>query len=418
MTTTYHTAITAGAVANAATFNAPLSTIDTQLTATQLEITTARDAYSTLDARLDAMVLAGGNVSTLTNGAANAGQKVVTVDSTTGFLAGAPVAYTLVGGVIETNTIDTVDSTTQLTLDVNIGVGGIANDTFIMVVNLGALVSTGTVTGATAQAQVFTEGVTLGAAGNDGTILALKNKDDTMDLKLYTTHDTLNGEVDNLFALVYNWGSATTVQDSTHPRWGLAFEHNYKTLGGDIWDEFYLMHDDLTAIPNVSIRPFMTIVDRTTNKATHALNGRVGFYKSDGTDNILDILPDDTPGNSGALLLATGTTLVANNNYSWLYQKNVAGTYKNLVYLTDNDQYYIGDGSLDIILGGNKVFLLRDLFVAGADNTGNGVGVVAIKNCTTAPDSEITGGILYVEAGALKFRGSGGTVTTIAPAGP
>lgn len=48
---------------------------------------------------------------------------------------------------------------------------------------------------------------------------------------------------------------------------------------------------------------------------------------------------------------------------------------------------------------------------------GGGVGVVAIGNASTVPASNPTGGgVLYVEAGALKFRGSSGTVTTIAPA--
>ena len=41
--------------------------------------------------------------------------------------------------------------------------------------------------------------------------------------------------------------------------------------------------------------------------------------------------------------------------------------------------------------------------------------VIAMGNAT-APTASITGGILYVEGGALKFRGSSGTVTTIAPA--
>ena len=46
----------------------------------------------------------------------------------------------------------------------------------------------------------------------------------------------------------------------------------------------------------------------------------------------------------------------------------------------------------------------------------NGV-VISIKNVTAAPSTNPTGGgILYVEAGALKYRGSSGTVTTIAPA--
>jgi hypothetical protein len=44
-------------------------------------------------------------------------------------------------------------------------------------------------------------------------------------------------------------------------------------------------------------------------------------------------------------------------------------------------------------------------------------GAVEIKNATTVPASNPAGGgYLYIEAGALKFRGSGGTVTTIANA--
>jgi hypothetical protein len=40
-----------------------------------------------------------------------------------------------------------------------------------------------------------------------------------------------------------------------------------------------------------------------------------------------------------------------------------------------------------------------------------------LANATTAPASNPTGGgVLYVESGALKYRGSSGTVTTIANA--
>lgn len=43
-------------------------------------------------------------------------------------------------------------------------------------------------------------------------------------------------------------------------------------------------------------------------------------------------------------------------------------------------------------------------------------GTVNLTN-TTAPTTNLTGGgILYVEAGALKYRGSSGTITTIGPA--
>jgi hypothetical protein len=48
---------------------------------------------------------------------------------------------------------------------------------------------------------------------------------------------------------------------------------------------------------------------------------------------------------------------------------------------------------------------------------GGGAGVAFIANAGTVPASNPTGGgVLYVEAGALKYRGSSGTVTTIANA--
>ena len=48
---------------------------------------------------------------------------------------------------------------------------------------------------------------------------------------------------------------------------------------------------------------------------------------------------------------------------------------------------------------------------------GSGEKVLFIANATTAPTTNPTGGgILYVESGALKYRGSSGTVTTIANA--
>jgi hypothetical protein len=48
---------------------------------------------------------------------------------------------------------------------------------------------------------------------------------------------------------------------------------------------------------------------------------------------------------------------------------------------------------------------------------GAGKGVVAIANAVLAPSVNPNGGgVLYVEDGALKYRGSNGTVTMIAPA--
>lgn len=53
----------------------------------------------------------------------------------------------------------------------------------------------------------------------------------------------------------------------------------------------------------------------------------------------------------------------------------------------------------------------------GGGSFGSGALVCFIANATTAPSTNPTGGgILYCQAGALKYRGSSGTVTTIANA--
>lgn len=60
---------------------------------------------------------------------------------------------------------------------------------------------------------------------------------------------------------------------------------------------------------------------------------------------------------------------------------------------------------------------LKNLKVGGGGGAGGGAGVIEMNDATTVPSSNpASGGVLYVEGGALKYRGSSGTVTTIAPA--
>jgi len=62
--------------------------------------------------------------------------------------------------------------------------------------------------------------------------------------------------------------------------------------------------------------------------------------------------------------------------------------------------------------GGRNVTL-----AAGASSYGAGTAVVFIGNASSTPTSNpVGGGILYVEAGALKYRGSSGTITTLGAA--
>jgi polygalacturonase len=77
----------------------------------------------------------------------------------------------------------------------------------------------------------------------------------------------------------------------------------------------------------------------------------------------------------------------------------------NNVILLNSNYSFIGQTNIN----GNLTLNTTSLF--------GGVGVVSIANATTAPTSNPTaGGVLYVQSGALKYRGSSGTITTIANA--
>lgn len=79
-----------------------------------------------------------------------------------------------------------------------------------------------------------------------------------------------------------------------------------------------------------------------------------------------------------------------------------------------------GSANLDINItpkGTGVANISTNIAIGGSASLGGGSVVAFIKNATTVPTTNPTGGgILYAEAGALKWRGSSGTVTTIAPA--
>lgn len=105
---------------------------------------------------------------------------------------------------------------------------------------------------------------------------------------------------------------------------------------------------------------------------------------------------------------------------STLYNINGLATFAVGIDNSDSDRFKI---SCSGDLGTNDRFVIDNQTSGTASfgfngfSIGGGQGVIFIANATTVPASNPTGGgILYVESGALKYRGSGGTVTTIANA--
>lgn len=114
-----------------------------------------------------------------------------------------------------------------------------------------------------------------------------------------------------------------------------------------------------------------------------------------------------------SMTLALGTTS-SNQNVTVSFREVGANKWDwRYMGATDSFEFYnwgISNVHLAMLANGNTGFRTTSEF-------GLGVGVIGIRNCTTPPSTNPTdGGVLFPENGALKWRGSNGTVTTIAPA--
>ncbi|MFF7130692.1 hypothetical protein ACFZA6_45075, partial [Streptomyces sp. NPDC008240] len=69
------------------------------------------------------------------------------------------------------------------------------------------------------------------------------------------------------------------------------------------------------------------------------------------------------------------------------------------------------------VVGTDNSFQVGTNLRLNTTSVGGGTGVFGLANASVVPASTPTGGgVLYVEAGALKYKGSSGTVTVLAPA--
>lgn len=191
-------------------------------------------------------------------------------------------------------------------------------------------------------------------------------------------------------------------------------------------------------------KPHFLIEPTGTTSTAWSTNGTcIGANAASGfTGNLIDVKTNNTSQFrvSGAGT-ATTTSIVATQDitvpailrdasYQYFYM-DVNGL--RLGSGTNTIRFYSGIstiGTTDLGLGRNAAGILevnsgtggtfrdvrlRDMYVNGMTSLGGGVGQIAIANATTVPTSNPTGGgLLYVEAGSLKFRGSSGTVTTLA----
>lgn len=158
--------------------------------------------------------------------------------------------------------------------------------------------------------------------------------------------------------------------------------------------------------------------------ATGYTGAEVGLADVDGLQAALDAkLPIAGGTLTGSIDVTTGGTAInavnraATSNYAayvlrtasvdrWSLQMTNAGT--NDLHLTDS-----ANGKTALLAEPGAAAPNLSLLTS-VKSFGGGAGVIYLPNAATPPTTNPTGGgVLYVEAGALKYRGSSGTVTTL-----
>jgi len=146
----------------------------------------------------------------------------------------------------------------------------------------------------------------------------------------------------------------------------------------------------------------------TRNFAINPGGGRVGIG-TNAPQKALHVV-----GNGGALCLDTSGDAPSYAQYrvgaSAGWEVGMAASGDSYSFLWSYGTFGAASAKLALTSSGN-------LGIGTTGAFGSGAGVIGIANAVTVPSTNPSGGgVLYVDAGALKWRGSSGTVTTLAPA--
>ena len=150
-------------------------------------------------------------------------------------------------------------------------------------------------------------------------------------------------------------------------------------------------------------------------------NGTAVLTVNDGGGTLITA----TPGGSSAPLTinnstSSGSIFIAQANGSTIFTLSSTGALTHTAAATFNSASGTSNFQVKSVNQSNMLFVDAtndNIGIGTASAFGSGVLVIGISNATTAPSSTPTGGgVLYCQAGALKFKGSSGTITTIANA--
>ena len=241
-------------------------------------------------------------------------------------------------------------------------------------------------------------GLTLGASPrsstgllripNAATAVAARNAANSADLDLVKT-DSSN------VAIFGNTTGNTRVDGATAVQSFIGGTFRFQVLSTEL---------DLN-VSNVTFRvgmsPLIQQTARTTNAATTDMTVRAEAAWTSATGANL---------HGGNLILSSGTR-GSTSGRRGAVRLRVNGSSTETLLETTDVQAEATSPSRVVALLANKDITTTEL------PSGTGDLVVYLGNCATAPTvNPVGGGVLYVESGALKYRGTAGTITTLGPA--
>jgi len=120
------------------------------------------------------------------------------------------------------------------------------------------------------------------------------------------------------------------------------------------------------------------------------------------------------PLNSAQMCLWMGAGAVTPTGANYTLQQGAGTLYINAQ--TTSIAFSVA-GNINLTYSATELYLSGiNLSVGGAGSYGGGLGVLGLKDATAPTSNPTGGGVMYSQAGALKWRGSAGTITTIAVA--
>ena len=231
---------------------------------------------------------------------------------------------------------------------------------------------------------------------------------------------------------VLDWQTTANVLRIGTEAAGTGVVRNINLVGGNVgisatvWPGALTVQKDVAATNTASIYLLGTGVTPVTaaGGAYLAVNAPTGF-----TGSLLELRQNGvirTSVTSGGTLstvnvgntTSSNNALIALNTTGLVLSRNVADSSPALVVqqlnaISTGDVLQVKNSAgtlLAVAQNGN-------IGIGATPPFGGGAGVIGIKTATTLPTTNpVGGGVLYVDAGALKYRGTSGTVTTVAAA--